>query len=225
MSDKIDRKLWKAAEAGDEAQVGQLIDQGATVDWRGGPDWTALHRAVYRGHTSVVTRLLDAGWSLEARGGPSGWTPLTKAAEGGHPETVKCLLLRGADMDTQDDYKYTPLHIASLNGLKVIKILLQCGANQQIRNILGQTAEDAAKNEQTRAVFREFRKNGLNTNDFLNQAISEENYGVALNSILRGANFDGLSRSKLDQIIKETEILLSNGASASQFMTMMAKSR
>ena len=48
----------------------------------------------------------------------------------------------------------------------------------------------------------------LNTkNYFFNQAISEENYGVALNFFLRGAIFDGLSRTKLDQIIKETNIL------------------
>ena len=90
-------------------------------------------------------------------------------------------------MDTQSDYKSTPLHRASyiIGHSEVIKTLLQCGANQQIRNKEGRTAEDDAKNEETRAVFWEFRKNGLNTNDFLNQAISEENYGVALNLILR----------------------------------------
>ena len=222
MSDNIDLKLCDAA--GNEALVGQLIDQ-ATVDWRDDYGHTALHRAAYRGHTPVVTRLLDAGWSLEARSG-AGRTPLTVAACIGELETAKCLLLRGADMDTQNNHKRTPLHEAYNYGhSEVIKTLLQCGDNQQIRNKEGRTAEDDAKDEETRAVFREFRKNGLNTNDFLNQAISEENYGVALNSILRGANFDRLSRSKLDQIIKETEILLSNGASASQFMTMMAKSR
>ena len=66
MSESINSKLWDAASAGDEALVSQLIDQ-ATVDWRGHADWTALHWAAYGGHTPVVTRLLDAGWSLEAR--------------------------------------------------------------------------------------------------------------------------------------------------------------
>ena len=180
MSDNIDRKLWDAAYAGDEALVSQLIDQ-ATVDWRDDQyDWTALHMAAYGGHTPVVTRLLDAGWSLEART-DYGVIPLACAAQAGHLETVKCLLLRGANMDTQDDYKYTPLYYASTSGhSEVIKILLHCGANQQIRNRAGHTAEDVAKNEETRAVFSEFREKGLNTKEELFvKAVEEKNYDIA----------------------------------------------
>ena len=49
MSDNIDQKLWNAADAGDEALVSQLIDQGATVDWRDdyNKDRTALHQAAH----------------------------------------------------------------------------------------------------------------------------------------------------------------------------------
>ena len=210
MSDNIDRKLWDAAEAGNEALVSQLIDQ-ATVDWRaaaGAGHWTALHMAAYEGHTPVVTRLLDAGWSLEARS-VSGMTPLSLAAVRGQLETVKCLVLRGANMDTQDNYKDTPLHDASSYGhSEVIKTLLQCGAIQQIRNIQGKTAEDVSKDGETRAVFREFSSKELNTKeDLFNEAISEENYEVVIILIIRGANFDGLSRTKLDQITKETKFL------------------
>ena len=46
MSDNIDRKLWKVAEAGDEDLVSHFMDQ-ATVDWRGDGDFTALHNAAY----------------------------------------------------------------------------------------------------------------------------------------------------------------------------------
>ena len=172
MSDNIDGTLFEAAGAGDEALVGQLIDQ-ATVDWRDEMDWTALHEAADGGHPPVVTRLLDAGWSLEARSEYTGRTPLSYAAEAGHLETVKCMLIRGANMDTQNDDKRTPLHYASSNGhskvikraeghTEMIKTLLHCGANQQIRNDQGQTAEDAAKNDETRAVFREFSKKKIN---------------------------------------------------------------
>ena len=89
MSDNIDRKLWKVAEAGDEDLVSHFMDQ-ATVDWRGDGDFTALHNAAYKGRTPVVTRLLDAGWSLEARSvsvpGCRGWSPgdsQVSAAPGG----------------------------------------------------------------------------------------------------------------------------------------------
>ena len=36
MSENINSKLWDAADAGDEALVSQLKEQGAKVDWRGG---------------------------------------------------------------------------------------------------------------------------------------------------------------------------------------------
>ena len=39
---------------------------------------------------------------------------------------------------------------------EVIKTLLLCGASQEIRNHRGKTAEDEAKNDETRAVFRKF---------------------------------------------------------------------
>ena len=67
MSDSIDNKLWVAAGNGDEALVSQCIEQGAEVDWRDEDNSTALHEAAYNGHTSVVIRLICAGWSLEAR--------------------------------------------------------------------------------------------------------------------------------------------------------------
>ena len=83
------------SQAGHEALVSQLMDQ-ATVDWRADYDNTALHMAAQYGHAPVVTRLLDAGWSPEART-CRGQTPL----------------IRGANIDTQDNGKRTPLHWAS----------------------------------------------------------------------------------------------------------------
>ena len=107
--DNIDRKLWDAAGAGDEA--------------------------AHYGHTPVVTRLLDAGWSLEARTG-DGRTPLSQAALSGHLETAKCLLDQGAKIDTQDTDMWTPLHVASISGhFKMVETLLKCGANQEISEI------------------------------------------------------------------------------------------
>ena len=82
------------AKTGNEALVGQCIEQGAKVDWRGGQyNSTALHETTYGGHTPVVIRLLDAGWSLDARD-KLGNTPLILAANGGRLETAECLLLR-----------------------------------------------------------------------------------------------------------------------------------
>ena len=204
MSDNIDRKLWNAAFAGDEALVSQLIDQ-ATVDWRDDHDYTALHPAARRGHAPVVTRLLDAGWSLEARS-DGGRTPLSWAAVNGQLETAKCLLLRGANMDTGDIGKYTPLHYASSRGHnEVIKALLHCGANQHISNGQGQTAEDAAIKDETRAVFREFSEKGLDTKEKLfDKAVEEKKYYDA--AVLAYSSQDTKIPKKIKEILDDNKI-------------------
>ena len=128
----------------------------------------ALHEAAHNDHTPVVILLLDAGWSIEDTT-MDGQTPLALAAECGYLETAKCLLLRGANIDTQTNAKntdglnkeFTPLHWASMRGYDdVVRTLLQFGANQKIRKGWGQTAKDVADNDETRAVFKE-NKEGL----------------------------------------------------------------
>ena len=163
--DYTDLKLCNAARDGDEATVRQYLEAGATVDWRVAGDWTALHRAAWGGHTDVARLLVDAGWSLEGRA-YAGWTPLTCAAEEAQLETVKYLLLQGAQIDTQDDAEWTPLHWASYLGhTEIVRLLLMSGASEEIkskgrRGILsfeGSTALDHAKNDETRAVFEDFK--------------------------------------------------------------------
>ena len=212
MSDNIDRKLWEAAYAGGQRLVSQLIEQGAKVDWRGLNSHTALHQASLLGHTPVVTRLLDAGWSLEARN-QYGSTPLALAARNGHLGTVKCLLLRGANIDNQDNDKRTPLHRASIGGYNnIVNVLLQCGANQQIRNNYWNswnTAEDLAKNDETRAVFSKNKEEGgKSKSELLQQAIVDKNFDVAIILIFREATIEGSDFfEKLIQIAQETQML------------------
>ena len=167
-SANVDRNLHEAAWCGDEALVSQLLEQKAwraKVDWKGLGDWTALHEAASNGHTPVVTRLLDAGWSLDAQT-RDGATPLTLAAWNAHLETAKCLLSRKAKIDAQDEDKRSPLHDASSQGhSSLLNLLLQCGANQDIRNRKGKTAEEEAATGEIRAAFRDFNDKGLKNQD------------------------------------------------------------
>ena len=165
----INTKLWDAARDGEETTVRQCIEAGATVDWRR-DGVTALHWATKYGHTNVARLLVDAGWSLEGRA-YAGWTPLTCAAEEAQLKTVKYLLLQGAQINTQDDAEWTPLHWASYLGhTEVVRLLLMSGASEEIkskgrRGILsfdGSTALDHAKNDETRAVFEDFKGDQFN---------------------------------------------------------------
>ena len=206
MSDniEIDRKLWKAASHGDKALVSQLIEQGAEVDWRhrGQYDYTALHEAAKRGHTPVVTRLLDAGWSLEARNRDGG-TPLFCAAMWLSLETAKCLLLRGANIDTQDDHMNTPLLRAFLFGpTSSVKLLLRCGANEKIRNSYGKTAQDMIQRDETRALFKKTIENRLNIKyEILKQKLSKKNDDVSITLMFR------THHKELIQMTKRTRTL------------------
>jgi ankyrin repeat protein len=55
-------------------------------------------------------------------------------------DQVSFLLEQGGDVDAQDNYYLSPLHIASSRGMpKVVKLLLEHGASVHVRNNQGQT--------------------------------------------------------------------------------------
>ena len=117
-------------------------------------EMTALHLAAIRGYTNVAMLLIEeGGWSLEARN-LEGATSLLMAARNGCAETVAYLLSCGADMNTQDNNKWTPLHEASFKGHnEVVEYLLIAGANIKIEDRNGRTALMRAHDEVTRTVF------------------------------------------------------------------------
>lgn len=71
----------------------QLIARGADVNK---PGWTPLHYAASKGHTDIMTLLLDNYAYIDASS-PNGSTPLMMAALYGTPAAVKLLLEAGAD--------------------------------------------------------------------------------------------------------------------------------
>ncbi|TMG25669.1 MAG: ankyrin repeat domain-containing protein [Chloroflexi bacterium] len=82
------------------------------------------------GRADRVGELLDEGVS-PATVSPDGFTPLHLAAFFGHPETVRLLLDRGAEVDpvSDNDLRVRPLNSAAAGGHgKVVGLLLQHGA-------------------------------------------------------------------------------------------------
>lgn len=151
-----------AAIGGHEAVVDLLLDNGADINamtdlWmREGANWlraesvasygrelkvgssiwprqlTALHRAAYLGHASVVALLLRRGANVHARAWAS-CTPLHAAAVGGSAKVMHLLLEYGGNKDVNyglDGVLTTPLHYAAEHGnTEAARVLLQHGAD------------------------------------------------------------------------------------------------
>jgi ankyrin repeat protein len=99
--------IFRAAEHGEIAAVGLMLDLGFPLEIRGDDGGTALHAAAYNGSTQTVRLLLDRGADIEARDTSWNDTPLGWAAVGSGErprsndaadwiETVRTLLEHGA---------------------------------------------------------------------------------------------------------------------------------
>src|ERR1041384_549875 len=82
------------------------------------------------GATARVAELLDADPGMLNAYAPDGFFPLALAAFFGHPETVKLLLARGADVGqaARNPMKIQALHSAVTHSFETVKLLVDAGA-------------------------------------------------------------------------------------------------
>ncbi|MFB2835251.1 ankyrin repeat domain-containing protein [Floridanema evergladense] len=155
----LEERLLVAAENGNVALVRDCLGQGANPNTRDARrktrDRTPLILASTAGHLTVVQALLATGAdpNLTDRGADAqpvpksllehsdpetilsmgfrfGRSALMYAAESGHPEIVRVLLLSGANPDRQDAVNYTALALAAENRhLNIVQALVAAGAN------------------------------------------------------------------------------------------------
>ena len=122
--------LYNRAAAGRLDEVGRLLSQGASVDYRAPDDNTPLHVAAFGGHLDVVHALLSAGAGTEAVARRH--TPLTLAVQGGHTEVVAALADAGSDVNIVivAGRDVTPLNIAAGRGhTATARVLIDKGAD------------------------------------------------------------------------------------------------
>lgn len=126
---------------------------------------TALHIAAKRGHAGVVKVLLEEFKISPDEKTNKDFSALHFAAGYGSVEVVELLLENGALFDAQDNVGWTPLHWAAdgrrpnaeTNYAQVFRLLIEKGANVQIRDKIGRPRgwrpQDCARND--------FRENSL----------------------------------------------------------------
>ena len=141
--------LILAARNGRGEMVEWLLDQGADPEAQDNEGRDALCHASFRGHTAVVSFLLDRGFDVNRRRTNGGYVPLIAAADSGHVAVVELLLSREEiEIDRQNDGGWTALSWASLWGHpQVIGLLLQAGADSRIARNGGRTPLAEARAE------------------------------------------------------------------------------
>lgn len=99
-----------AAWNGHAEAVRWLLAHGSVLN-REDMNWSALHYAVFNGHTDLASELIKDGADVNARS-PNGSTPLMLAAREGREDLAKVLLESGADPKMKSDWGDTALTFA-----------------------------------------------------------------------------------------------------------------
>ena len=122
----------------DPAVCQVLIDAGADIETKDYMGRSPLHWACRSGALDVVKLLVKAGAGVRVTDN-KGYTCLIRASEHGRTETVRYLVnLPQVDLRHKDNESYTALHCAAgAQHADVVKVLIDAGADIEIKNELG----------------------------------------------------------------------------------------
>ena len=135
-----DSPLADAAEKGDRALVGSLLDRLVDVNQSQVDGMTALHWATHRDDLEMAKALVAAKADVRLAN-RYGVTPLAMACTNGNGPMVEVLLGAGADPDSKLPGDESALMTASRTGkIGPVKALLARGAAVNARDLRGQSA-------------------------------------------------------------------------------------
>jgi len=145
--------FYKAAKSNNLEMLRRAIAEKMDVNSKSEDSYTALIYAAYYGHDEAVKLLLDAG-AEPCVGDKKGNTALMGAIFKG-VEPVFNLLVDRCDVNQLNSQGQTPLMYASLFGREAMaQILLEKGANKDLRDANGYTAEGLAESQWNQAMVK-----------------------------------------------------------------------
>ena len=119
-----------------------LAARQTNVEARNSKDESPLMLAALKGELELARELI----ARDADVNKPGWAPLHYAATGGHVEVMRLLLEHHAFIDAESPNGSTPLMMAAMYGsTAAVKLLLDEGADVQMKNQLGLSALDFAE--------------------------------------------------------------------------------
>uniref|UniRef100_A0A673IUU8 Ankyrin repeat domain-containing protein 29 n=1 Tax=Sinocyclocheilus rhinocerous TaxID=307959 RepID=A0A673IUU8_9TELE len=129
----------------------------------------AVFWAARKGNLALLQLLLNSGRvDADCKDG-YGTTALMVASYSGHYESVRELIMQGADINLQRETGSTALFFASQQGHnEIVKLLFEFGASTEFRTKDGGTALSAACQHGHSKVVETLLKNGANVHDQLN---------------------------------------------------------
>jgi ankyrin repeat protein len=148
-----EKALIQSAYDGKLAEVQVLVGKGVSVNVAGKKKRTPLILAAYNGHTFVVEFLFGKGADINAKDS-DGQTALFYTSKRSFNETAEFLLKNGAEVNVQSKKKgITALMIAAaLGNVKMVRLLLDNGADPALHDNFGVTAEVLAQKKGHSAV-------------------------------------------------------------------------
>ncbi len=118
--------VFAAAATGRLDDLRRAIKGDGAVEAHAYDGWTPLHLAAFFGHLDAARLLLDAGADVHAVSQNTLTnTPLHAATAGKHSPVALLLIERGANAHAVDSGGYTPLQIATQNGLTEVVAALK----------------------------------------------------------------------------------------------------
>ncbi|XP_021375352.1 putative IQ motif and ankyrin repeat domain-containing protein [Mizuhopecten yessoensis] len=141
------KRMLEAAFEGDIDEIMAILQEVKELDDKNEVGTDSIGMAIRNKHEMAVIECED----------PNENTPLSEAGNGGSVDTIRLLLEKGADPNTQGQFGRTPLYRAAFAGhLEACQLLLQNGADPRIYASDSQTPQQIASQKAVQELIKDW---------------------------------------------------------------------